>query len=43
MNSRRTAIGSYQVLGVAVDDSRAAVTEYVKEAKIVFPSRAGFK
>ena len=29
--------GSYQVLGIAVEDSRAAVTEYAKEAKLVFP------
>jgi cytochrome c biogenesis protein CcmG/thiol:disulfide interchange protein DsbE len=27
----------YQVLGIAVEDTRAAVTEYVKEAKLVFP------
>ena len=27
----------YQVLGVAVDDTRAAVVEYTKEAKLVFP------
>jgi peroxiredoxin len=27
----------YQVLGIAVEDSRAAVTEYAKEAKLVFP------
>jgi thiol-disulfide isomerase/thioredoxin len=29
--------GSYQVLGIAVEDTRAAVTEYAKEAKLVFP------
>ena len=29
--------GSYQVLGIAVEDTRAAVTEYVKEAKLTFP------
>lgn len=29
--------GQYQVLGIAVEDTRAAVTEYVKEAKLVFP------
>ena len=28
---------SYQILGVAVDDSRAAVAEFAKEAKLVFP------
>jgi peroxiredoxin len=27
----------YAVLGIAVEDSRAAITEYVKEAKITFP------
>jgi cytochrome c biogenesis protein CcmG, thiol:disulfide interchange protein DsbE len=27
----------YHVLGIAVEDSRAAVMEYVKEAKLVFP------
>ena len=27
----------YHVLGIAVEDTRAALTEYVKEAKIVFP------
>jgi peroxiredoxin len=27
----------YQVLGIAVEDTRASVTEYVKEAKLVFP------
>ena len=27
----------YAVLGIAVEDSRAAITEYVKEAKINFP------
>ena len=29
--------GNYQVLGVAVEDTRAALTEYVKEAKLSFP------
>lgn len=29
--------GKYQMLGVAVEDSRAALTEFVKEAKIAFP------
>lgn len=29
--------GSYQVLGIAVEDTRAAVIEYAKEAKLVFP------
>jgi peroxiredoxin len=27
----------YSVLGIAVEDSRAAVTEYAREAKLVFP------
>ncbi len=27
----------YNVLGIAVEDTRAALTEYVKEAKLVFP------
>jgi peroxiredoxin len=27
----------YQVLGIAVEDTRGAVTEYIKEAKLVFP------
>jgi peroxiredoxin len=27
----------YHVLGIAVEDTRAALTEYVKEARIVFP------
>jgi cytochrome c biogenesis protein CcmG, thiol:disulfide interchange protein DsbE len=27
----------YSVLGIAVEDNRAAVTEYAKEAKLVFP------
>jgi thiol-disulfide isomerase/thioredoxin len=27
----------YRVLGIAVEDTRAALTEYVKEAKLVFP------
>ncbi|MEO6164435.1 MAG: TlpA disulfide reductase family protein [Candidatus Binatia bacterium] len=29
--------GNYQVLGIAVEDSRAAVSEYAKEAKLIFP------
>lgn len=29
--------GSYHVLGIAVEDTRAAVTEYAKEAKLTFP------
>jgi len=29
--------GGYNVLGIAVEDSRAAVTEFAKEAKLVFP------
>jgi thiol-disulfide isomerase/thioredoxin len=29
--------GSYHVLGIAVEDTRAAVTEYAKEAKLIFP------
>ena len=29
--------GNYQVLGIAVEDTRAAVTEYAKEAKLVVP------
>ena len=29
--------GNYHVLGIAVEDTRAAVTEYVKEARLVFP------
>jgi thiol-disulfide isomerase/thioredoxin len=29
--------GNYQVLGIAVEDSRAAVTEYAKAAKLVVP------
>lgn len=29
--------GSYSVLGIAVEDSRTAVTEYAKEAKLLFP------
>ena len=28
----------YRVLGVAVEDSRAAVLEYSKEANLLFPS-----
>jgi len=31
------AQGNYQVLGIAVEDTRAAIIEYVKEAKITFP------
>ncbi len=33
----RSATEGYSVLGVAVEDSRAAVTEYAKETKLVFP------
>lgn len=29
--------GNYNVLGIAVEDSRAAVTEFAKEANLVFP------
>ena len=29
--------GSYHVLGIAVEDTRAAVIEYAKEAKLAFP------
>jgi peroxiredoxin len=29
--------GGYTVLGIAVEDSRAAVTEFAKESKLVFP------
>jgi len=29
--------GNYQVLGIAVEDSRAAVTEFAKDAKLIFP------
>lgn len=31
------AAAAYQVLGIAVEDSRAAVSEYAKEAKLGFP------
>jgi cytochrome c biogenesis protein CcmG, thiol:disulfide interchange protein DsbE len=31
------AAGNYQVLGIAVEDTRAAVTEYVITAKLIFP------
>lgn len=31
------AAGNYQVLGIAVEDTRAAVTEYVIAAKLIFP------
>jgi peroxiredoxin len=31
------AVGKYEMLGIAVEDTRAALTEFVKEAKIVFP------
>jgi peroxiredoxin len=27
----------YNVLGIAVEDTRAAVSEYAKEAKLIFP------
>jgi cytochrome c biogenesis protein CcmG, thiol:disulfide interchange protein DsbE len=33
----RAAKEGYQVLGVAVEDSRAAVTEFARESKLVFP------
>ena len=29
--------GQYHVLGIAVEDTRAAVTDYIKEAKLIFP------
>jgi cytochrome c biogenesis protein CcmG, thiol:disulfide interchange protein DsbE len=29
--------GGYTVLGIAVEDTRAAITQYMREAKIVFP------
>ena len=29
--------GNCQVLGIAVEDTRAAITEYVNEARIIFP------
>jgi len=31
------ATDGYNVLGIAVEDSRAAITEYAKEAKLTFP------
>ena len=37
MNSRQRPAAVISVLGIAVEDTRAAVTEYVKEAKLVFP------
>lgn len=33
----KSAKDGYAVLGIAVEDSRAAITEYIKEAKISFP------
>jgi cytochrome c biogenesis protein CcmG, thiol:disulfide interchange protein DsbE len=33
----KAANDSYSVLGIAVEDGRAAVTEFAKEAKLVFP------
>ena len=33
----RAAKDGYNVLGIAVEDGRAAVTEFAKEAKLVFP------
>lgn len=33
----QAAINDYSVLAVAVEDSRAAVTQYAKESKLVFP------
>jgi peroxiredoxin len=35
--ARTGAKEGYQVFGVAVEDTRAALTEYVKEAQLVFP------
>ena len=29
--------GGYSVIGIAVEDSRAAVTEYAREAQLIFP------
>src|SRR5688572_7978610 len=29
--------GGYNVLGIAVEDSRAAVSEFAKESKLLFP------
>ncbi len=33
----KAAKDGYHVLGIAVEDTRAAVTEFVKESKLVFP------
>jgi cytochrome c biogenesis protein CcmG/thiol:disulfide interchange protein DsbE len=33
----RAGKDGYAVLGIAVEDSRAAITQYVQEAKLVFP------
>ena len=33
----KAAIDGYGVLGIAVEDTRAAVTEFAKESKLVFP------
>lgn len=33
----KSSKAGYSVLGIAVEDGRAAVTEYAKEAKLVFP------
>ena len=33
----KAAKDGYNVLGIAVEDSRAAVTQYAKESKLVFP------
>ena len=33
----QAATNDYSILAVAVEDSRAAVTQYAKESKLVFP------
>jgi thiol-disulfide isomerase/thioredoxin len=33
----------YSVLAIAVEDSRAAVTQYAKESKLVFPVALGLE
>ena len=38
----RGAKDGYSVLGIAVEDSRASVTEYAKESKLVFPIALDF-
>ena len=35
--SAKGAKQGYNVLGIAVEDTRAAVTEFAKEAKLLFP------